>query len=128
MRVHRMTLLGVAIFAITALAGLALLPRLPSEVAIHFGIGGEPDSFVAAPAGVLLLPGIGLATLAFTRVAGSVGIGTSTPPVFDPLLATFLGYVQALVLAYNLGVRINVTTALAPALVTFVAVVFVIQR
>ncbi|WP_396612873.1 DUF1648 domain-containing protein [Haloferax sp. S1W] len=128
MQVHRLTLVGVGLFVATAVVSLALLPLLPAEVAIHFGLGGEPDSFVSAPAGVLLLPGIGLATLVATRATGSLGIGTSAPPVFDPLLATFLGYVQALVLAYNLGMQINVSMALAPALVTFVVVVFLIQR
>lgn len=39
-------------------AGLLLYDRLPDQVAIHFGSGGEPDSFVSRPFSVFLLPGL----------------------------------------------------------------------
>ncbi|POG54734.1 DUF1648 domain-containing protein [Haloferax marisrubri] len=128
MRVPRLTLVGVAILALSAVAGVAALPQLPSSVAIHFGVGGDPDSFVAAPLGVLLVPVIGLGALLVTRFAGVVGSGTSVPPVFDSILATFLAYVQALVLAYNLGARFDMFVAVVPAVVTFGVVAVVLDR
>ncbi|RDZ64969.1 hypothetical protein C5B90_00965 [Haloferax sp. Atlit-12N] len=128
MRVPRLTLVGVAILALSAVAGVAALPRLPSSVAIHFGVGGDPDSFVAAPLGVLLIPVIGLGALLVTRFAGAAGSGTNVPPVFDSILATFLAYVQALVLAYNLGARFDMFVAVLPAVVTFGVVAVVLDR
>ncbi|GGC58526.1 DUF1648 domain-containing protein [Haloferax sulfurifontis] len=127
MRAPRLTLVGVAILALSAVAGVVLLPVLPSSVAIHFG-GGDPDSFVAAPLGVLLVPTIGIGALLVTRFAGATAIGNSVPPVFDSVLATFLAYVQALVLAYNLGARFDMLVAVVPAVVTFGVVAVVLDR
>ncbi|MDS0240099.1 MULTISPECIES: DUF1648 domain-containing protein [Haloferax] len=117
-----MTLVGVAILALSAVVGVVLLPALPPSVAVHFGTGGEPDSFVAAPLGVFLVPTIGVGALLVTRFAGATAIGDSVPPVFDTVLATFLAYVQALVLAYNLGARFDMPVAV----VTFGAVAGVV--
>ncbi|TVT95576.1 DUF1648 domain-containing protein [Haloferax volcanii] len=128
MRVPRLTLVGTVILALSAVAGVVLLPELPSSVAIHFGVGGDPDSFVAAPLGVLLVPAIGVGALLITRLADASGIGTGAPPVFDAILATFLAYVQALVLAYNLGARFNMVVAVVPAVVTFGVVAVVLDR
>nr|WP_083874838.1 DUF1648 domain-containing protein [Haloferax sulfurifontis] len=122
-----MTLVGVAILALSAVAGVAALPVLPSSVAIHFG-GGDPDSVVTAPLGVLLVPVIGLGALLVTRFARAAGRGASVPPVFDSVLATFLAYVQALVLAYNLGARFDMLVAVVPAVVTFGVVAVVLDR
>lgn len=128
MRVPRLTLVGVAMLALSAVAGVALLPVLPSSVAVHFGTGGEADSFVAAPLGVLLIPVVGVGALVVTRLAGATGRGTSVPPVFDTILATFLAYVQALVLAYNLGARFDMFVAVVPVVVTFGVVAVVLDR
>ncbi|WP_042663795.1 DUF1648 domain-containing protein [Haloferax sp. ATB1] len=128
MRVPRLTLVGVAILALSAVAGVVLLPALPSSVAIHFGIGDDPDSFVAAPLGVLLIPVIGVGALLVTRFVGAAGSGTSVPSVFDSILATFLAYVQALVLAYNLGARFDMLVAVLPSVVTFGVVAVVLDR
>ncbi|WP_049917727.1 DUF1648 domain-containing protein [Haloferax denitrificans] len=128
MRAPRLTLVGVAILALSAVAGVAALPVLPSSVAIHFGVGGDPDSFVAAPLGVLLVPVTGLGALLVTRFARAAGRGASVPPAFDSVLATFLAYVQALVLAYNLGARFDMLVAVVPAVVTFGVVAVVLDR
>ncbi|WP_058827094.1 DUF1648 domain-containing protein [Haloferax sp. Q22] len=128
MRVPRLTLVGVAILALSAVAGLVALPTLPSSVAIQFGIGGTPDSVVAAPLGVALIPAIGVGVLLVTQFVGATDIGNRVPPVFDAVLATFLAYVQALVLAYNLGARFDMLVAVVPAVVTFGVVAVVLDR
>ncbi|MGB9958266.1 DUF1648 domain-containing protein [Haloferax prahovense] len=128
MRVPRLTLVGVAILALSAVAGLVALPALPSSVAIQFGIGGTPYSVVAAPLGVALIPAIGVGVLLVTQFVGATDIGNSVPPVFDAVLATFLAYVQALVLAYNLGARFDMLVAVVPAVVTFGVVAVVLDR
>ena len=109
---------AVGLLALVTLAGLALWPSLPSEMAIHFDGSGTPDNFVGRPLGVLLAPSIGLATVAFVRLSARVD-PTADPRTLD-LAVLFLGatiaYVQSFVLAWNLGVRVAPAVVLAPVL------------
>jgi len=109
-------LLGVALVVGAALAGIALWPRLPAEMAVHFGAGGEPDSFVAKPLGVVLAPAIGVVGLAVARLSGRAD-PTADPRVLGAavlFVGSVVAYVQGLVLAYNLGYSVPVSFALVP--------------
>ncbi|WP_268899441.1 DUF1648 domain-containing protein [Haloarcula nitratireducens] len=89
----------------TALAGVALYPRLPAEMAIHFSASGTPDNFVSKAVAVALLPTIMLATLCIIEVA------MRTDPPDDPRTAAvvtvattaLMAAVHGLILAWNLG-------------------------
>ncbi len=107
-----------------ALAGVALWPRLPAEMAVHVDAGGEPDEFVARPLAVALGPAVGLAGVAVARLAGRAD-PTADPAVVGAAVL-FVGgvvaYVQGLVLAYNLGYAVPMTLALTPVFVAAGAV------
>jgi uncharacterized membrane protein len=109
---------AVALLALSALAGLALWPSLPNEMAIHFGASGTPDNFVEKPLGVLLAPVIGVGALAFVRLASRVD-PTADRRVLDVsvlFLGATIAFVQSFVLAWNLGVRLNPMVVVVPVL------------
>ena len=97
--------LAAGIVVVTALVSLALWPRLPAEMAIHFSASGAPDNYVSRALGVALLPAVMGLTLLILRAA------MRFDPPADPragraaIVATmgFLGGLQLLVLGWNLG-------------------------
>lgn len=121
MRFTRYDYAGVALLGLVAVAGVALLPSLPDRLAVHFGTGG-PDSFVSPFVGVLLLPAVGVGTVAFLRLVSARPGTNAVSPSYGLLLAAFLAYVQAVVLAWNLGYPVDVSVAVLPAAAVFVAV------
>lgn len=121
MRFTRYDYAGVALLALVAVVGVALLPTLPDRFAVHFGTAG-PDSFVAPLVGVLLLPAIGVGTVAFLRLVPERTGTDDVPASYGLLLSAFLAYVQGVVLAWNLGYGVDVTTAVLPVAAVFVVV------
>jgi uncharacterized membrane protein len=111
-------LAAVALLACSALAGLAVWPSLPAEMAIHFGVSGEPDNFVSKPLGVLMAPVIGVGALAFVRFSARVDptADRRTLDVSVLFLGATIAYVQSFVLAWNLGYRFDPLVAVAPVL------------
>jgi len=97
--------LAVGIVALTALAGLALWPQLPAEVAIHFSASGTPDNYVSKAVGVFLLPAIMLAMLFVLNASMAVDPPShpQTGPVITVATTAFLGAVHVFVLAWNAG-------------------------
>jgi len=97
--------LAAGIVALSALVSLALWPRLPAEMAIHFSASGTPDTYVSRAVGVALLPAVMAVTLLILHAA------MRFDPPADPrvgraaTVATmgFLGGLQLLVLGWNLG-------------------------
>lgn len=111
------------IVAVTALASVLLAPELPAEMAIHFDASGQPDNYMAkhlALAGIPLLAA-GLVVL-FALLPRIDPLGQNVEQfktaydIFAVGMIGFLAYVQALVLAYNLGIEFGMTEALAPAM------------
>lgn len=117
---NRADAVAYAAMGLAVLAGLALWPRLPAEMAVHFDATSTPDSFVARPVGVLLAPTIGVAAVLLVRRGGELGGGSPNPAVEDAAVAVVgvaVAYVQGLVLAWNVGLRFDVTVAVVPVLV-----------
>jgi uncharacterized membrane protein len=112
-------LTAVALLACAALAGLLVWPSLPAEMAVHFGASGEPDNFVNRPLGVLMAPAIGVGALAFVRLSARLDptADRRTLDVAVVFLGATIAYVQAFVLAWNLGYRVNPLVVVAPVLV-----------
>lgn len=112
-------LLGVALLAAAALAGVVLWPRLPGEMAIHFDASGTPDNYTSKPLGVVLAPAIGVLAVAAMRGAKRIDPGADerTLSVAVVYVAGVIAYVQGLVLAFNLGHAFSMTAALAPVFV-----------
>jgi len=109
-----------------ALAGVLLWPALPDSMAIHFGAGGEPDSFIAKPIAVILTPAIGVASVLLVRYAPEWASRTRSPHV-ETLSVVFVGsviaYVQGFVYAWNLGYRPSIWVVLGPVLLAAAAFV-----
>ena len=111
--------LAVGIVALTALAGVALWPQLPAEVAIHFSSSGTPDNYVSKAIGVFLLPAIMLATLFVLNVsmAADPPSHPQTRPVITVATTAFLGVVHVFVLAWNAGYPVPLDGLLVGSLV-----------
>ena len=114
--------LAAGIVGLSALAGVALWPQLPAQVAIHFSASGTPDNYVSKAVGVVLLPAIMLSTLLILRVALHVAPPSHprTGPVAVLATTGFLGAVHVLVLAWNVGYPVSLDGLLVGTLV-FVA-------
>jgi len=123
---RRADLLAYAAIGLTVLGGLVLWPWLPAEMAIHFDASSTPDDFVAKPVGLLLTPTIGVAAIILVRRGGDLGGGPTHPAVEDAavgFVGVVVGYVHALVLAWNVGLRFDVTLSVVPVLGLAVALV-----
>lgn len=132
-RVRRRTVVDVGLIGVATAAGLVLWPRLPAEMAIHFSASGTPDHFVSRTVGVVLLPGIMVATIAVLNAAARLD-----PPDDERVFAvvssgtmTLLAAVHLFVLAWNLGADISPTAVAAAVLLAafgLVAYAFVRER
>ena len=112
-------LAATALLVVVTLAGVAVWDSLPAEMAIHFGVSGEPDNFVSKPLGVTLAPAIGLVALAFVRFSARLD-PTADQRTLDAsvlFLGATIAYVQGFVLAWNLGYRLDPLVVVAPVLV-----------
>ena len=99
------TRLSWAIVALTAVGGVAVWPRLPENMAIHFTAGGAPDNFVPRSVGVLLMPALMILTVEIIR--GAIHLNPPenhrVPQVVEVSTLAFMGVLHGLVLAWNLG-------------------------
>jgi len=110
--------LAAGLVALVALAGVALWPQLPAEVAIHFSAAGTPDSYVPRAVGVALLPALMLVTLFVLKVALAADPPEHprTGPVVVLSTTAFLGVLHVLVLAWNAGYEVPLGGLLVGAL------------
>lgn len=128
MNARRYDALSVAVLVGVAVLGVLLLPSLPDRFAIHFGTSGAPDSFTAPLVGVFLLPVVGIGTLAFVRGISAAAGTEDVPPAFGLLLSSFLAYVQAVVLAWNLGYPVDVGVAVLPGVLVLLVAGLAMDR
>lgn len=110
---------AVALLVLSAVAGVALWSSLPAEMAVHFSSSGTPDNFVSKPVGVLLAPAIGVVSLGFIRLAARVDptADARTLDVSVLFLGATIAFVQAYLLAWNLGTRVSPLAVVGPVLV-----------
>ena len=102
----------------TALLGVVLWGRLPDPMAIHFSGGGDPNTFVPKPVGVVLAPAIGIGAVVLMQ-HGPAGLSRSyESPAMKRASALFAGSVVALaqlyVYVWNLGYRVPTWLLLTP--------------
>jgi len=114
-------LFAYALLAGSAALGLLVWPALPESVAIHFGLGGDPDTFVSKPVAVVLTPAIGvLAVLAVRYAPERLGGHTdslaseNTTVLF---VAAVIAYAQAFVYVRNLGYQPDPMVVTVPVLI-----------
>ena len=108
---------ALALVAVTAALGLALAPRLPAEVAVHFTAAGEPDNYVPRLVALALAPAVAVATLAVVRGAARLDPPNDPRSIDAVVLGTtgLLAAVHLLVLAWNLGYRVPMSLVAAGA-------------
>jgi uncharacterized membrane protein len=111
--------LAAGIVGLSALAGVALWPQLPAQVAIHFSASGTPDNYVSKAVGVVLLPALMLAMVLVLRVAMAADPPShpQTGPVVVLATTAFLGVVHVVVLAWNVGYPVPLDGLLVGSLV-----------
>lgn len=115
----RSGLLSGGLIALTVLVSVALWPRLPAEVAIHFSVSGTPDNYVAKPVGVALLPVVMVLTLVFMQwvVRHDPPADPQVPAVVTVATMGFLATLQVLVLGWNLGYPVPFDIVLVGSLI-----------
>jgi uncharacterized membrane protein len=97
--------LSLVVLAVVTAAGLALLPRLPEAVAVHFAGSGAPDNYVSRSVAVFSGPALVLATIIVIRAAAHLDPPTDERSVDTLVLgiAAMEGVVYLLVLGWNIG-------------------------
>jgi hypothetical protein len=106
-------------FACVGLAlaiGLAALPALPARFAVHVDAAGRPDTLLAAPVGVLVLPAVGAAAVVLSRL-GRGGRSAVAADAAVALVGATVAYLQVVLVAVNLGVPFDPRLAVVPVLV-----------
>ncbi|WP_254822037.1 SdpI family protein [Haloglomus halophilum] len=104
---------AAAILVLIATAGATAMvyPSLPERFAVHFDASGTPDSFYGRTLGAAIVPAISVAMYVMFRVLPVIDPRGENFRKFRPtydaivlLTLAFLGFVQGLLLAYNLGI------------------------
>ena len=123
MNARRRNLLGAAIIAVTGLAGVALMGRLPEQVAIHFGPSGQPDNYVGKLLALALIPALQAVMLAMFAILPRIDpLGENIQKFGDMynwlvlVIIGFLGYIHGVVLLWNIGYEFAVMQAVVPAI------------
>jgi uncharacterized membrane protein len=116
---------ALALLVVAAVAGVAVWPSLPAEMAIHFDASGTPDNFVSKPVAVFLTPAIGLGTVVFMRAVAHADPSADqrTLSAAVVFVSGIIAYVHGLVLTYNLGYDYDMTIALVPVFLATAALV-----
>jgi uncharacterized membrane protein len=104
---------------LTALVGLALYPRRPAGMAIHFSASGQPDNFVPKAVAVAAMPLLMLLTHVVMQWAARVDPPDDPRTMTGITVATvlLLAAIQGLVLAWNLGYAVPFDLVLVGILV-----------
>ena len=116
------TWISFIIIAVLIAVGLVLLPQLPEQVPSHWNDQGQVDGYSSKLSGILLMPGILLATLLLLLVVPSIDPRKANIAKFRPqynifilCFVLFLAYLYVLTLLAGLGVKIDMNRMLMPA-------------
>jgi len=121
-KLNNWELASIGIIVLMAIAGAALYPQLPENMASHWNSQGQVDDYAAKSFVLPLIPALTLLLFICLQVL----------PYFDPLrknyaafgkqfgqfklvFVAFMAYVYGLVLAYNLAGAFDFGRALVPA-------------
>lgn len=110
---------AVGLILLSAVAGFALVPKLPAEMAIHFSAAGTPDNYVPSPVGVAVIPVTMAVTYGVLRGAARIDQPDDRRTYAVTVVATmlFLAGLQAFLLAWNPGDPVPAGTPLVGAAV-----------
>lgn len=116
-------LILVTIIALMVVAGIALYPSLPAQMATHWNAAGQVNGYMSKFWGTFLLPlisaGIALLYLALPKIDPRRKNFVEFRQIYNAFFIAimfFMAYVYALSLAYNNGHTFDFSRALLPAL------------
>lgn len=117
---------AIAITALSLLmlaAGILLSARMPAQMATHWNSAGQPDGYGGAFTALYLLPlmtlGLGLMILflpAIDPLKRNIALFRKEWNGMVLVFAVFMAWVHGASLAWNLGLRINMSLMLMPAM------------
>ena len=131
------TIIVLVMIAAATLAGLLLWNRLPDQMASHWNVNDQVDSYMSKFWGVFLLPLITLAMFMLFRVVPSIDPLKANIAqfrevfnLFIVLLVGFMLYLYGLTLAWNLGFdNFRISGALLPAIgLLFIFIGFMMRQ
>jgi Raf kinase inhibitor-like YbhB/YbcL family protein len=120
---------SLALIIVYFAAAFYLTPKMPSVMASHWGISGGVNGHMPRQAAMLILPCITavlfLILMVISRVDPKERMAEfhGSFDTFTVFLVFFMGFVYALMIAFNLGLVFDMTKMLAPA---FAALFFVV--
>ncbi len=129
-------LLSLTLILIVMVATALVYNRLPDPMVTHWGTGGDPNGWMSrfwgAAIGPLMMVGLYLLFWAIPSIDPLKENIAAFRPLYNGfvvLMLLFLGYVQALSLAWNLGWQVDIGTAMMPVLgVLFVTIGWFLPR
>ncbi|MFB6200378.1 MAG: SdpI family protein [Candidatus Nanohaloarchaea archaeon] len=114
-------LLLIATIAVTGYG----MSELSGKIAVHFNAAGQPDSYMSVVPGLLIAPVAGILTLLLFHYLPRIDpLGEnyeSFADLFDllkMLIVGIFGYLQLMVVLWNLGYRYNPTSMVIPVVVS----------
>ncbi len=112
----------VALIAASFLLSVIAYPILPERMASHWGASGEVNGYMPKDVMFYLIPALTLIFVAILRLFPSIDPLKANVAAFMPeyerfiaVFASFMLYLQALTIAWNLGAAFDMLTALTPA-------------
>lgn len=119
-------LLFLLMIILTIGVGAFLYPGLPDQIASHWNTRGEVDDYMGKFWGVFLLPMVLVGLYIFYWLIPKIDPLKANIEKFRPAynaiwltIATFLVYIFALMMAWNLGYRFDFALAMVPAMALF---------
>lgn len=116
---RRVVLASVVLVALQFLVSFYFYPLMPERMAIHWGLGGEPNGFASRFVGLFLIPVVSAGLFFWTWVLPGLdpsrGIYAFIDD-YDLFVLGFLGfmaYLDGLVVVWNLGWRFDIMAGLA---------------
>ncbi|HDR53726.1 MAG TPA: SdpI family protein [archaeon] len=115
--------LSLVLVLATLITSFIIYPSLPEVMATHWDLAGEPNGYMTRFWGAFLVPLMTAVMLGlFLLIPGLDPLKSNLKKFraffdgFVVLMVGFMAYVHGLVLAWNLGVRFNMGTAIIPAM------------
>ena len=122
MRLRNSELIVLGITLLATAVGIWVYPKLPAQVASHWGTTGEVDGYMSAFWGAFIMPIVSLVTallfIAIPRLDPKRQNIEQFRPYFDRFIISFsffLAYIYALTLLWNLGYEFSFVRWLVPA-------------
>lgn len=136
MSTKSVVVIAVVLIGVSLLAGLLLWERLPEQMASHWDENDQVNGYVSKPWGVTLMPLVVTGMLILFLVVPSVDPLKANIAQFREafnllivVIVLFMLYVHGLTLAWGLGYRFRMSSALLPFMgVLFISIGYLLRQ